>query len=286
MPALASRADRAFTAALRRLARRRSVILGYHGVAEAARRDDLFMLLLDPVKFRGQLEMLATAGFRFTTVAELARQIVDGAPPPGLAAVSFDDAMRNNLTTAYPIMRELGIPATVYVPTDWLGGHSPWIGPGGDNEIMSEAELAELSRAGWELGAHTRSHADLSKLDYEACRSEIEGSCRALERIIGAPVQTFAYPFGYYGPAAVEAVRDLGLLAAVTTGSGSWDRFELTRAMMGAADPMPVTWLKLTDRYEPLLRTPPMRVARQASKRLRGRLDDWRKRSNGDLSSE
>jgi hypothetical protein len=39
---------------------------------------------------------------------------------------------------------------------------------------------------------------------------------------------------------------------------------------MGAADPLPVTLLKLTDRYEPLLRSPPLRIARRGSKQLRG----------------
>ncbi len=59
------------------------------------------------------------------------------------------------------------------------------------------------------------------------------------------------------------------MLAAVTTGSGSWASYEMTRAMIGAADPMPVILLKLTDRYEPLLATPPMQALRGTSRRLR-----------------
>jgi hypothetical protein len=43
----------------------------------------------------------------------------------------------------------------------------------------------------------------------------------------------------------------------------------MTRAMIGAIDPLPVVLLKLTDRYEPLLSSAPMRAARQASKRAR-----------------
>src|SRR5262249_21267220 len=67
------------------------------------------------------------------------------------------------------------------------------------------------------------------------------------------------------------AVEDAGLLAAVTTGSGSWSRYEMTRAMIGALDPLPVVLLKLSDRYEPLLQSPPIRAPRAASKRLRER---------------
>jgi peptidoglycan/xylan/chitin deacetylase (PgdA/CDA1 family) len=252
------------------------VILGYHGVADSARRDDLFMLQLAPARFRAQLLEFLAAGFRFMTVAELALLADGREPPPGIAVVSFDDAMRNNITTALPILRDLGISATVYVPTGWLGGRSPWIGPGGDGAIMTAEELCELAAAGWELGAHTLDHVDLSQLDYAAARREIEASCTALAHLCATEVRTLAYPFGHYGPAAVAAARDSGLLAAVTTGSGKWDRFELTRAMIGPADPFPVTWLKLTDRYEPLLSNRPMRVVRRATKDLRGRLNSRR----------
>jgi peptidoglycan/xylan/chitin deacetylase (PgdA/CDA1 family) len=263
---------RPWVAALRRIAARRSVILGYHGVARERRSEDLFMLQLDPGRFRGQLEMMLAAGFRFHTVAELAELAAGAEPPPGHAAISFDDAMRNNLTVALPILRDLGLTATVYVPTGWLGGRSPWIGDSGDGAILTAEELRELAAAGWELGAHTVTHADLSKLDYEGCREEISGSVAALRELTGVEVRTFAYPFGPYGRAAVDAVRDCGLRAAVTTGSGSWDPYELTRAMIGAADPFPVLLLKLTDRYEPLLRSAPMRALRSASKDLRRRL--------------
>jgi peptidoglycan/xylan/chitin deacetylase (PgdA/CDA1 family) len=245
------------------------VILGYHGVARSSLRRDLSLLLLDPSRFRAQLELLVNAGFEFVTVAELARLAAGGEPPPGYAAISFDDGMRNNRTVALPILREYGISATVYVTIGYIGKTSPWIGAGSDGRMLSADEVRELAEAGWELGAHTMTHPDLSTLDYQACREEIEGSKVALEAIGGVRVQTFAYPFGRYGPAAIAAARDSGLAAAVTTGSGSWAPYELTRAMIGAVDPMPVILLKLTDRYEPLLATPPMRALRSASRKLR-----------------
>ncbi len=283
--AAASQRDRsrhAWVRALAGVARRRAVILGYHGVARCARKDDPFLLSIAPEKFRLQLEMMRAAGFRFVTVAELVRAAAGGTPPPGLAAVSFDDGMTSTLTNAFPILQELGIRASLYVPTDWLGGTNPWIS-GPYAAILNPDELRELAAAGWELGAHTVTHADLATLDYDGCVREIEGSCEALERILGAPVETVAYPFGSYGPAAVSAARNAGLLAAVTTGSGSWEPYELTRAMIGAADPFVVVLLKMTDRYEPLLRLVPLRAIRRASKRLRNhKLDDRRRGGDAD----
>jgi peptidoglycan/xylan/chitin deacetylase (PgdA/CDA1 family) len=258
--------------AVKRICARRSVILGYHGVAASRRRDDLSMLLVAPERFRAQLALLRSAGFRFVTMAELAREAGGGTPAPGLAAITFDDGMRNNHEVALPILRELGIPATVYVTIGFIDGMSPWITAGADGAMMNAQQVRELAQAGWELGAHTMTHPDMATLDYDSCLKEISDSRRALEEIAGARVETFAYPFGSYGPAAIAAARDSGMIAAVTTGSGSWDPYELTRAMIGAADPLPVILLKLTDRYEPLLKNPPMRLLRRASKQLRGRL--------------
>lgn len=275
MPASGSSADplhRVWRKPTQSVRSRRSVILGYHGVGQIARRHDLSRLLVNPARFRAQVELLIEAGFRFVTVAELARLAATGAPPPGYVAISFDDGMRNNYTIALPILRGYRIPATVYVTIGFIGAWSPWIAAGKEEgRMLSEHELRELVGAGWELGAHTMTHPDLARLDYDGCRREIGESRAALEAITGVPVETFAYPFGRYGPAAQAAVRDSGLLAAVGTGRGSWSAYELRRAMISAGDPFAVMLLKMTDRYEPLLAPAPLRAARSASRRLRGR---------------
>jgi peptidoglycan/xylan/chitin deacetylase (PgdA/CDA1 family) len=262
---------------LEAIRRRRSVIVGYHGIARSPTRDDLSRLQVRPSRFRAQIELLADAGFKFVTVAELARLAAGREPPPGYAAISFDDAMRTTSTVALPVLREHGIRATVYVTIGFIGGVSPWVGPRSENRIMSEDELLELAAAGWELGSHTMTHPDLSLLDYQACRREIEDSKAALERIGGVQVETLAYPFGNYGPASMQATRDSGLIAAVSTGGGSWDPFRLTRAMIGRTDSMPLIILKLADRYEPLVQSPPLSLLRRESKRVRG----WAQRQSG-----
>jgi hypothetical protein len=161
---------------VRQIRRRRSVILGYHGVGRTPLREDLSFLQVRPKRFRAQLELLLGAGFKFVTVAQLARLADGGEPPAGYAVVSFDDGMRNNLTTALPIMNEYGIPGTVYMTVGYLAGHSPWVQSPDDNRMMDETELRAIAAAGWEVGAHTMTHADLSTLDYEDCRREIEES--------------------------------------------------------------------------------------------------------------
>ncbi len=245
------------------------MILGYHGIATASPRDDLFRLLIPPDQFVDQLELLLGSGFKFITLADLVDKLDGGRPPPGYAVVTFDDGLRDNYTTALPILRRYDIPATVYVAVGFIGGSSPWIAPGPAAEMLSEDEVRALAAAGWEIGAHTMTHPDLSQLDYDRCLSEIEGSRDALARMTGARIETFAYPFGHYGPAAVAATRDAGLRAALTIGSGSWAPFTLTRAMISARDPLPVTLLKIADRYEPLVGSPVLRFTRNATRQIR-----------------
>jgi peptidoglycan/xylan/chitin deacetylase (PgdA/CDA1 family) len=255
---------------LEEVRRRRSVIIGYHGIARTPLRHDLSRLQVRPARFQEQIGLLVQAGFKFVTVAELAHIAGGRQPPAGYATISFDDAMRSTSTVALPVLRDYGIRATVYVTVLLLGGVSPWIRDGSENRIMSEDELLELAAAGWEIGAHTMTHPDLSVLDYDTCRGEIEDSKEALERTTGNRVETFAYPFGRFGDASVRAARDSGFIAAVSTGGGSWDPFKLTRAMISRLDPMPLVLLKLDDRYEPLLGSRPLRLVRRGTGQMRG----------------
>ena len=90
---------------LEAIRRRRSVILGYHGIARTPLRHDLSRLQVRPSRFRAQIELLVGAGFRFVTVAELVRLAAGREPPAGYAAISFDDAMRTTFTAALPTLR-------------------------------------------------------------------------------------------------------------------------------------------------------------------------------------
>jgi O-antigen biosynthesis protein len=258
-----------WTSALKRIAARRCVILGYHGIGQTNPGEDLFRLVVSSDQFTRQLELVVAAGFRFVTVTELADRLHEDQQPSGLAAISFDDGMRDNYVTALPILRRFGIPATVYVVAGLVGSRTPWISSGPHGEMLREHEIRALAQEGWEVGAHTMTHADLSRLGYAACREEIESSRAMLEQMVGDEITSFAYPFGRYGEAALAAVRDLGFKAAVTTGSGLWSRLELTRAMVSGGDPLLVWMLKLTDRYEPALRNPILRNVRTVSKRAR-----------------
>ena len=147
---------------------------------------------------------------------------------------------------------------------------------------MTADELRSLHRAGFELGAHTVSHPDLSTLPEEDCYREIALSAAAVEALTGAPVRTFAYPFCNYGPAALAAVRRAGLLAAVTCGGhGDWTPHTMKRAIVTGRDGMPSFVAKLWDVYHPARDSIPGRAARVATRGLRRRIRSAREDRRG-----
>lgn len=260
--------------AARALRRRRSVVLCYHGVAPSRAALDPHLLRVEPARFAAQVDVLIAAGFEFVTVAELVARAGGGRPPNGLVALSFDDGMDDNHAVALPLLRARGIRATVYVVSGLVGSPNPWIDPRSGARMMTDAELLDLVAAGFEIGAHTVSHPDLSTMGFDACLSEMRRSRAALEQLTGRPVTTFAYPFCRYGDDALRAAQAAGFTAAVTCeGRGAWRPFELQRTMVTGKDRMMSFLVKLAGVYDPFFHSVPGRLARAGSRPLRQRVD-------------
>ena len=116
---------------------------------------------------------------------------------------------------------------------------------GGDERALCEQlyldwpRVRELDRAGIEIGAHTHSHEILARLEPAEALREIETSKQHLERGLGHPLRSFAYPFGRrwdFHAAAKEGARAAGFGSATTTHAGTnragADRYELRRVMI------------------------------------------------------
>jgi peptidoglycan/xylan/chitin deacetylase (PgdA/CDA1 family) len=89
--------------------------------------------------------------------------------------------------------------------------------------MLSWDEVHALRGLGFSIGAHTETHPILSRLDPDDARREIQGSKWAIERALGRPVTTFAYPNGGvddYTEATVRLVSEAGFTCAVTTRRG------------------------------------------------------------------
>ena len=247
--------------------RRPPLILAYHGVGKVPLRDDPHGLFVRPRELRRQIATLRRWGYELLTCGAMAEHVAAG-EGAGHAALTFDDGFADNLHELLPILQEVRAPATVFAVSGWLGRPHP-VAP--FQRLLTGAELAELHAAGVEIGGHTATHPDLTALGPEAAREELARGRRELEELIGAPVTVVAYPFGRATAETRHCARAAGFTAAVrTSAQGSWsDPFDLPRQDIENAGTRLGFRLKRDDRYEPLMRTRPGRVARRVLRRAR-----------------
>jgi peptidoglycan/xylan/chitin deacetylase (PgdA/CDA1 family) len=193
--------------------RKAAVVVAFHRVQQGADVSDT--LTVDPEIFEAYCRFFRRH-FRVVPLPELIRGLEAGRTPRRELAITFDDGYRDNFENALPILEALSLPATFFIVSRWvesdvvpfwdrkLGVRHPW---------MTWCQVRTLQRKGFDIGAHTRTHADLGILPANAARDEIAGARADLEEQLGATVESFAYPFGgheHITDANREVVRAAG----------------------------------------------------------------------------
>jgi TPR repeat protein/peptidoglycan/xylan/chitin deacetylase (PgdA/CDA1 family) len=121
----------------------------------------------------------------------------------GLVSLAFDDAWRSIYENAIPVLEKDGLKTTQYVITVPV-----IVAPEKYADSMSIENVLKLQEDGHEIGAHTRTHADLTQLKSPAqVDSEINGSRADLLGAGVSDVATIAYPYGKYDAAIEQAVK-------------------------------------------------------------------------------
>lgn len=172
----------------------RGVVVAFHRVSDAY-QDSLTCSVKDFESFCGFFR----EHFTVIPLDEMVTRLQSGQSLSRTLAITFDDGYRDNYQFAAPRLRSLGLPATFFVVSDFLGTNTvAWW----DRECtpppewMTWEEVERLHRDGFEIGAHTRTHANLGEVSGSQAEWEIGGSRHELETRLGAPVRLFAYPYG------------------------------------------------------------------------------------------
>jgi peptidoglycan/xylan/chitin deacetylase (PgdA/CDA1 family) len=218
-------------------------VLLYHRVAGELKPGQE-QLDLAPERFAAQMRMLRRLGFHPLTL-EQAIAFHDGAPLPRRAVlVTADDAYADATAALtghadrHPVM---------FVPTGAVGGAAHWT----DGEPVSGwDELRALRAAGGELGAHSRTHPDLTTLDGAALEEEVGGARRELAQAVPGAPAALAYPHGRHDERVRAKAAEHAALAFTSVpgrnGAGT-DRWCLRRVGVHAYDTLPVVaWKALT----------------------------------------
>ena len=211
-------------------------ILMYHRITDHFAGAPVPTWNVTPKRFEEQIAGLLARGFEPWPLRRILAHHRDGLPIPRRAfVVTIDDGYENNFLHAYPILKRMRVPATIFLATAYLDTEFPfpsddWFAAG-SNDVpahdwrpLRSEQCSEMQASGLiELGAHTHTHDDFRGRP-QALRDDLL-LCRAeLESRFGVKDPTFAFPYGtkrtgFAGGALSLAAKEAGMLCSLTTES-------------------------------------------------------------------
>lgn len=259
-------------------------ILAYHRIAPRTAGLPTPTYNVPPDRFRRQIRGLLDRGYRaWALTAILDRRARGEALPERAFVVTFDDGYECLSTQAFPILRDFGVPATIFVATGYLDDPYPfpfddWAAAGSSQvpaeswrPLRSAQYRAMLDSGLIELGAHTHTHADFAG-QAQRLESEVRQSLDVLRERFGLEKAPFAYPFGSADAESAGAVRRAGAMCALTTANdlvrAADDPFLWGRVTPAPSDSPALLAAVLEGRYE-RLRTAWRRLMRWSGEHAR-----------------
>jgi len=235
------------------------VILCYHNVVAADARCGDLSLHMPVEAFARQMRWLA-AHCEVVSLPQFLGRLESGGLLRGVATVTFDDGYAGVFTHAWPLLVELGIPATTFIVADAPGRsrsfwwdhsavqqhadparHEQWLTKlHGDGQAILGSlslpptadplpdsyapaawqEIARVAAAGMGLGAHSATHRSLPTLSDAQLARELVASRETIARETGVHPECFAYPYGRWDARVRDAARAAGYRAAVALDYG------------------------------------------------------------------
>ncbi len=199
-------------------------ILMYHAIT-TENTDGIHRVHVTAAAFAKQMLWLAQNGYHTISVAGAVKILNEGLSCTKYVVLTFDDGFSSVYNMAYPILQQYGYTASLYLVTDVLNkpsfnGISGFdSAPSGDRPLTT-TEVKVLQQSGWEIGAHSCTHARHRSLTPSQLHHEIAGSKKVLESLFDIPVRSYAFPFGSYTVPALQQLQDEAYDAGLSVHSG------------------------------------------------------------------
>src|ERR1051326_4929758 len=206
------------------------IIFCYHRLVDKVRYPGTE---ITPAVFEQQMKVLKDRGITVIGLQDLlAWKRGEKNIPPRCAVITFDDGWKSQYEVAWPILKKLGYPVTLFLYTEGIAGGSL----GGGQAITWEM-LGDMRDNGVDIEAHSATHQDLREghtvmvmepdrkrtkkkltgAQYEQwVKNEVVGCKALLEQRLGIKVNCFAVPFGNYNEHVKELARNAGYEAMFT----------------------------------------------------------------------
>ena len=184
-------------------------MLLYHHIGNPKPGTSHLALTVTPAKFQRQVRWLHWRGYTAITPAQWLAWCRTGERLPEKPVMfTFDDAYADCATHAFPVLEQFGFQSVVFVITGQVGGITAWDGL----PLMTMEQIHYWDARGVEIGAHTRTHCDLTAASDQVVADEVKGSKEDLIKAGLRPL-SFAYPYGSVDEKVRKSVQGVFPLA-------------------------------------------------------------------------
>lgn len=186
-------------------------VLMYHNINDAydSRNTNVEMSVSD---FKSQMNALKENGYTAILFEDYISYIKGkGKLPEKPILVTFDDGYLNNYTVAFPILKELGMKATIFVVTGRMGVDGVVTYP-----HFTWEQAKEMYDSGMiDIQSHTHFHSELINLSKNDLVLELRKSKFLIEKNLGKKVNVLAFPYGFSNAMVRNEARIAGYDACV-----------------------------------------------------------------------
>ena len=174
----------------------RVTVLGYHDFSSTK---DATEMLISTAKFRRQMQAIKDLGLNvisledFTAWKRGEKTIGDRS-----VLITIDDGWKSIYTDAFPILKEMGFPFTIFLYTNYINGGS---------NALTTAMIKEMQKHGCSIGSHSISHPYPAAVKSERAKGEaafkaylqkeMGQSRKSLQKQFGSDILCYAYPGGF-----------------------------------------------------------------------------------------
>jgi len=222
------------------------VIMMYHSVGDIGTSLDGYgdKLNVSRESFDRHMKFLKIFRYKVIPLTEFIERIKNGDKiPQGTVTITFDDGVKNNFEEAYPVLKKYNFPATIFIPTDFIG----------KDKFLDWDEIITMQNDNISIGSHSRTHAWLPALTDDEIRKELRDSKKILEKNIGTKITLLSYPLGGFDDRVKRIAREEGYIGAVATNPGEKsspkDPYALKRIRISETANNPITFLVETSGY-------------------------------------
>ena len=153
-------------------------------------------------------------GFRSISYDDLAAWLWQGASLPDRPIMfDFDHPMKSMRHEVFPVLSSYGYTANLFINTGLMDDmYETGVPDFAEREILLWEEAGELAEAGWQIGAHTVTHPNLSELSRAdpsgaMLRTELAQCDETIERNLGITPQDFAFTGTSWSSSAEREVK-------------------------------------------------------------------------------